>query len=257
MAIHHFMSNRSRERVIIVLTTTAVIAAVVLCSFFFLKPTAVIIENKKMDDLIPQVSKQDESSHETRIDWSSLDNIDNYNKDVVGWISVENTPINLPVCHRDTGGSYYLSHDIQGNKSMIGIPYIDDRSSLNVLHTLIYGHHITGSTAAFSPLQTCYEQTSFSHLGMLNIYEKTGSVIQAQPLMSMRVDEHYQPIQNYEFLTSDELQAWLNSIKRDATAISPDLDRQIHSANHVFTLVTCSSDQAGQADRTLVLFTTN
>jgi sortase B len=64
------------------------------------------------------------------------------NGDVAGWISVEGTAIDYEVMH--DGTHYYLSHDIDHNKSASGSIYMDpscgpDRDNFNIL---LHGHHM-------------------------------------------------------------------------------------------------------------------
>lgn len=80
---------------------------------------------------------------------SSFKNILELNSDVVGWITVPNTPIDYPVT-QTTDNSYYLTHNINKETNSSGCPFVDYR---NIIErdklsrcTIIYAHHRRNGT---------------------------------------------------------------------------------------------------------------
>ncbi len=76
------------------------------------------------------------------------------NPDVVGWVRIEGTTLDYPVCQTPLEPEKYIHMDIDGKYSTYGTPFMDGvcrltkpRSSL-----LIYGHHMRNS-AMFAVLQ--------------------------------------------------------------------------------------------------------
>jgi SrtB family sortase len=67
------------------------------------------------------------------------------NDDVVGWITIPNTAINLPVVQSDDN-EYYLNHNLYKEDDKNGLPFMDFRNTLPELcnNTLIYGHNMDG-----------------------------------------------------------------------------------------------------------------
>lgn len=62
------------------------------------------------------------------------------NPDCIGWVSVPGTGIDFPVMQN---GDFYLRHDFEGNYSDYGLPFLDERCSLETSDNLIiYGHHM-------------------------------------------------------------------------------------------------------------------
>ena len=62
------------------------------------------------------------------------------NPDCVGWVSIPGTTIDFPVMQN---GDFYLKHDFDGNYTDYGLPFLDERCSLNISDNLIiYGHHM-------------------------------------------------------------------------------------------------------------------
>ena len=67
------------------------------------------------------------------------------NKDVIGWLSIENTKISTVVLQRKSNDDYYLTHDIHGKQSRYGNPFVkaDCNISLNGTskNIIIFGHN--------------------------------------------------------------------------------------------------------------------
>lgn len=69
------------------------------------------------------------------------------NKEVIGWITIDGTPIDYPlVQHSDN--QYYLTHNSKDDDSIYGSIYIDHRNNkdLSDQNTLIYGHNMNNGS---------------------------------------------------------------------------------------------------------------
>lgn len=66
------------------------------------------------------------------------------NPDLVGWINVPGTMINVQVVQTETNEAEYLHKDFYGEYSRYGTPYMDYRNDPKYLNqnTTIYGHHM-------------------------------------------------------------------------------------------------------------------
>ena len=64
------------------------------------------------------------------------------NPEIVGWLTIPNTNINLPVLQHDDN-DYYLDHNFEGEYDPNGVPFMDFRNKVDELdnNTLIYGHN--------------------------------------------------------------------------------------------------------------------
>ena len=80
---------------------------------------------------------------------ASFENIIKQNSDVVGWISVPNTPIDYPVV-QTSNNSFYLNHNINKEQNSSGCPFLDYRDVVGrdtlSKNSLIYGHHRRNGT---------------------------------------------------------------------------------------------------------------
>lgn len=80
------------------------------------------------------------------------------NKDIVGWIYSENTPINYPVV-QSGDNDYYLSRMLDGTYNIAGTIFMDSRNNPNLTdyNTIIYGHNMKNDTM-FGTLDEYIEQ---------------------------------------------------------------------------------------------------
>lgn len=176
------------------------------------------------------------------------------NPDYTAWLRVSGTPISYPVVQPEPprNESWYLSHDFWNNPSELGCPFLDERACAGGTHLIVYGHHIFGSDAIFSPLVRAYEQETFDGIGPAYWETDDGPTV-FEPLFSLRVDRSYATIQRFG-LRGDELRSWLRLLQKDASALSPACNERITRTNRVLTLSTCSSTVPGGRWRTLVVF---
>ncbi len=75
------------------------------------------------------------------------------NQDIVGWIYLENSPINYPVV-QSNDNEYYLHRLINGEYNLAGSIFMDYRNNSNLEdnNTIIYGHNMKNNTM-FGSLQ--------------------------------------------------------------------------------------------------------
>lgn len=64
------------------------------------------------------------------------------NNDMIGWLTIEDTPIDYPVMYTPNEPSKYLYADFDGNEDKKGLPFIDENCTLNSDNILIHGHNM-------------------------------------------------------------------------------------------------------------------
>lgn len=80
---------------------------------------------------------------------------------MAAWERVEGTPVDLPVVATATeaDGGWLLRHDLRGQESLSGAPFMDRRcGGADARNVVVYGHRMTYSDAMFSCLQGAYDQ---------------------------------------------------------------------------------------------------
>ena len=70
------------------------------------------------------------------------------NDDVVGWITIPDTPISYPLVQSDTDNNHYLNYAWDGTWNPVGSIFLDYRSDpgLTDFHSIIYGHRMSNET---------------------------------------------------------------------------------------------------------------
>jgi len=73
-----------------------------------------------------------------------FDKLKKQNKDFIGWLYCEDTPINYAVVQREGDNEYYLDHLFSGEKNEKGTIYADKRNKtpFEEWNTVLYGHNM-------------------------------------------------------------------------------------------------------------------
>ena len=147
---------------------------------------------------------------------------------------------------------FYLAHDLWGQPSQVGCPYLDWRCSVADTHALIYGHRVGTTDLQFSPIANAWDQGVFDALGAATLETRTDTKSYV-PCFALKVDKSYEQIQRFS-MNRDELRSWLEDMLGEASAASPRAQDLCRHATKALTLATCASSQAGQRERTLLVF---
>ena len=110
------------------------------------------IESNIENEYIPENSNSIENNN--TYNYNYLDylntNVNNYthlNKDIVGWLKVDGTSINISVVQY-SDNDYYLTNDLYKKKSLTGWVFADYRNNFDDfdMNTIIYGHNMANGT---------------------------------------------------------------------------------------------------------------
>lgn len=188
------------------------------------------------------------------IEWDALTSTSPH---VVAWCKVEGTSIDLPVCQAtEDDPGFWLTHDLWGEESPAGTPYIDHRATAHSTHIMCYGHHLTGTGGMFSEIYRCYGQGEFDRwlTGDLVWTTLESQTDRLRPLCASSVDMDYADIQHFDFESASELRAWLHILIAQSSAKADNAAQLADNATRAITLVTCSSNLSSQRTRTIVTF---
>lgn len=102
-------------------------------------------EEYKQEEIFKElnnVAVEENNKTENNID-INVDNLYKINKDIMGWLKIENTNINYPVMQTKDRPNFYLDKNFYKQYSFMGTPYIDENCNIeNSNNIIIYGHHI-------------------------------------------------------------------------------------------------------------------
>lgn len=86
-----------------------------------------------------------------------------YNPDVIGWIRIQDTTIDLPIMYTPDDEGFYLRKDLDKKYNSYGLPFMAIKSNLDTPfgNILIYGHNITKYERAIFADISLYEDISF------------------------------------------------------------------------------------------------
>ena len=132
--------NYIMRKIVYTIITILLISLVLISSYLIFKEKK---QNEKQEntfeDLIEIVEENIENQEERKID---INKLYEENKDIVGWLKIDNTTINSPIMQNINDPNYYLHRDFYKNYSSYGTPYMAKQCNLNSDNIVIYGHHM-------------------------------------------------------------------------------------------------------------------
>lgn len=146
------MKHRLRARVAFTVTGICLVAisvALAACMWFHERAT-----NTAPTPGVSPAEAAADSDGFPEVDWAYWQGI---NTDVIGWVTVEGTPINYPIVQAPTTDpTYYLYHDVYRDYNVYGCPYLDAECATDGLfgsqNAVVFGHHMDDGSmfAAFA-----------------------------------------------------------------------------------------------------------
>lgn len=102
-------------------------------------------ETKVYDDI--KKIKEKELNEPSKLAEENYLRLKDINKDLVGWININNTSIDYPILQTEDN-EFYLNHDINKDKSKIGSIYVDYEVNLkdSPKNIIIYGHNMNNDS---------------------------------------------------------------------------------------------------------------
>ncbi len=197
------------------------------------------------------VWEDDDKQEEERLEngmLASFKNLIELNSDVVGWISIPNTPIDYPVT-QTTNNSYYLKHNINKEENYSGCPFVDYRNIIEPGKlsrcTLIYGHHRRNGTM-FAKL-TKYNDIEFYKENPVirfdTVYDRNEWVIFA----NLRTSTNSQYGKTYQYIRpnitdDDEFLEFVDELRERSLIDTPV---EVTADDDILLLSTCSYERTG------------
>lgn len=165
-----------------------------------------------------------------------LDACQAVNSQTTAWLMIPDTDIDFPVVQSEDN-SYYLTHNLENNESVYGVPFLDYRcsSDFSDFNSVIYGHNIEGERM-FAQLLHFQEDDFFQQhdIGYLITNQQVFTV----HWFSCLVVKNDAFVYDTVFLTDAQKTNFINNVKQQAVQY-----RQVDVnllEKRLVTLSTCS-----------------
>lgn len=197
-----------------------------------------ILENIKIDTA--------EVTEERTEKMIQLEELQKENEEIIGWLEIAETNINLPVCQAQDN-SYYLTHNYKKEKATGGALFLDKDFNLDKPSTnyLIYGHRNKNGTMFEDLMKYKDEQFFKSHPTIKFTTTKEDTEYQIIAVFFSRV--YYKSEQNvfryYQFVNAENETEYNEYISNCKKASIYDTGATAEYREQLLTLSTCEYSQ--------------
>jgi sortase B len=107
---------------------------------------------------------------------SGFSQLKKINEDLVGWLTIEGTPIDLPVMYTPESPEYYLRRNFNREYSISGTPFLDERCILEPQSSniIIYGHKMRDESI-FSTLSNYKDNDYYINHPTISFYSEAST----------------------------------------------------------------------------------
>ncbi len=188
----------------------------------------------QFDEEVPIEVASTEDMSEQQIIRPQFTELQEINQDIVGWVSIEGTPLDYPILQSDDN-DYYLNRNYKKEYSIAGSIFMDYRNdaSLNTQNTIIYGHRMKDNSM-FNSLKNFLDKDFFDSHKIVKfdtLYESYDAEVFA--VYNTTTDFDY--IQT-DFTTDEEFESLLNEIHEKSKYHT---NVELTADDQIITLSTC------------------
>lgn len=175
-----------------------------------------------------------------------LEELQKENNEIIGWLEIEDTNINLPVC-QTTDNDFYLTHNYKKEKSKGGSLFLDKNFDLinGSSNYLIYGHRNTQGLMFEDLLKYSKEDFYNNHKTIKFTTNKDDSVYEIMSVFYSRVyyKKEKDVFRYYNFVNAnneEEYNDFVNNCKKSSIY---DTGVTANYGDQLLTLSTCEYSQ--------------
>lgn len=191
--------------------------------------------------------EQEEKDPFPVVDW---DYWQDRNPNVIGWVTVPGTVIDLPICQAPSSDpTYYLSHDVYGKWNFYGCPYLDAECAEKGLDSplaMVFGHHMSDGSMFAEMASFSNDSFTDSHrLILLQTPERKYELT----VVAIDIIDSYSEFKRLDFETQEDLEKWWLSTweKSDVSRVC-----ELAGLSSIKAFVTCSYGPWNGHERTVV-----
>lgn len=195
------------------------------------------------DETIPASSQTSLSVQEEPLVLPDLSEMAAKNKDMIGWIKIDGTPLDYPVMFTPEDEEKYLHRNFEGNFSIGGLPFMDTACSLNPRsdNLILYGHNMVNGTQ-FRTL-TNYTQEDYwkqyPQIQLSSLYEN-----ETYDILAVFYDQVYRKSDTcfkfYQFINAETKEEFDEAIAYYKDHALYETGVTAEYGDSLITLVTCS-----------------
>ena len=196
----------------------------------------VTIENESIEDKENEEQEENKKQEQKKV---TIDMQELYreNKDIVGWLQIEDTNVNYPVVQRKSDENYYLRRNFYKEYSLWGTPFLQNSCNINTSDNLIvYGHHIKGNKM-FGELEKYKNNDFYNKHKKINLY--TMEEKREYKVISVFVTTTDSDFKYYNYTDFKEKKEFETFIKKCQKLSFFDLDANVEYGDKFITLSTC------------------
>ncbi len=241
---HSKKSNNKLKKIVLLLLIVVFVCGIGYTIYYLYnsykdkKDNTNILDNVIVDDT-PATEEKTEKMLE-------LEELQKENNEIIGWLEIEDTNINLPVC-QTTDNDFYLTHNYKKEKSKGGSLFLDKNFDLinGSSNYLIYGHRNTQGLMFEDLLKYSKEDFYNNHKTIKFTTNKDDSVYEIMSVFYSRVyyKKEKDVFRYYNFVNAnneEEYKDFVNNCKKSSiynTGVTANYGDQL------LTLSTCEYSQ--------------
>lgn len=178
------------------------------------------------------------------VDWEYWQDV---NPDVIGWVTVPETPINYPIVQAPKNApAYYLQHDIYKNYNVFGCPYLDaECNGFDTQNTVIFGHHMNDGSM-FSAFASFSDRSVSENATILLQTPKWKKTIAVD---GVDIIDGWAALKRVTFNDQTDFHIYRQTCLDDSILRFADSGENL---NQMYTFCTCSYDYGSWNERTLI-----
>lgn len=177
---------------------------------------------------------EEKANSENQINIEELYSI---NKDIVGWIRIENTNIDYPVMQTIDRPNYYLRKNFYKEYSYFGTPYLSENCNIQTSDNLIiYGHNIK-ENKMFGELENYKNEEYYKKHKNIKFY--TLQEVLAYEIIAVFKTVAYTGFEYYKFYNAQTEREFETFIKKCKELSFYDIEESAKYGDNLITLSTC------------------
>ena len=239
----HNKSNKTKQIIIIILTIILIVSIVYAIYYFYNSYK----EKQGNENIVNNITIDTEEITDTKTErMLQIEELRKQNDEIIGWLEIEGTKINYPVC-QSQDNDYYLTHNYKKENASSGSLFLDKDFDLDKPSTnyLIYGHR-NKQGLMFEDLMKYSKQEFYNEHPIIKFTTtKEDATYEIISVFYSRV--YYKSEQNvfrYYYFVNAETENQFNEFISNAKAVSIyDTGKTATYGDQLLTLSTCEYSQ--------------